>query len=60
MRDALVIDESCYTREHRDDDAHGCAALASITPGAAWEDCLVDHVAIGADWQPFTNWKPEI
>ena len=60
MNKIVIIDESCYIREHRDDDEIGRAALASITPGAAWEDCWVEHAGIGADWQPFATWKPEI
>lgn len=55
-----LIDDSVWIRVHRDDDEIGRAALASITPGAAWEECVVDHVGIGADWEPFASWKPEI
>jgi hypothetical protein len=59
MSKLLIIDESCYISDHRDDDEIGRAALASITPRAAVEDCMVDRGGIGADWQPFASWKPE-
>lgn len=42
----LIIDESVYIREHRDDDAIGRAALASATPGSTFEDCTVGHAEL--------------